>query len=471
MAHNTALQLAGKVISTALGLAAMALLARYLGLEQYGWYVTATGWLQFIGILCDFGFTVTISNMLAEPHFGKRAVLNTTFTWRLITALVIHGLAPFVFLFFPYPTPVKIAVFILNISFLATALNNIFIGWYRAALKMWLATAGEVLGRIILVAGLALVSIYNFGFLYAMAAVAAASVLPTLYLYFKIGGIRLHIDRAISHDLWRKMWPTAVAIIFNSLYLQGDRVLLPLYAPQTTVGLYGFSYRVLDVALQIAAMVMGLVMPTITYAWARGLKTEFTQRFQIALNLLALLLFPISAGIFALATPIMRFVAGNEFGAGGAILQGLSISIFGTCFGMVFGHVALALNRQKQALWIYISDAVLSVIGYIVFIPRFGAWGAIGVTIFSELYAGVFLMALTTHYAGELPRFGTVGKIALASLVMALGVALAPLPHVLWSVLWGAGLYCTLILAFRVISLATIREVLSRPAIVDLPQV
>lgn len=114
VAHNTAVQLVGKVVSTALGLVALALLARYLGLERYGWYATATGWLQFVGIICDFGFTVTISNMLAEPKFGKRAVLNTVFTWRLITAFVIHGLAPFIFLFFPYPAPVKLAVFIFS---------------------------------------------------------------------------------------------------------------------------------------------------------------------------------------------------------------------------------------------------------------------------------------------------------------------------------------------------------------------
>jgi O-antigen/teichoic acid export membrane protein len=470
VAHNTAVQLVGKVVSTALGLVALALLARYLGLERYGWYATATGWLQFVGIICDFGFTVTISNMLAEPKFGKRAVLNTVFTWRLITAFVIHGLAPFIFLFFPYPAPVKLAVFILSLSFFATALNNVFIGWYRTALSMQLPTASEVFGRVILVVGLLLVAKTNAGFIAAMGMVCVAAIVPNLYLYQKIGGIRLSLDRAVSRDLWRKMWPTATAVIFNAIYLQGDRVLLPLYAPQTTVGLYGFSYRVLDVALQVAAMVMGLVMPTITFAWARGLHREFSERFQLALNMLALLLFPISAGIFALATPILHFVAGSDFAAGGAILRGLSISIFGTCFGMVFGHVALALDKQKQALWVYVSDAILSIIGYLIFIPRFGVWGAIGVTIFSEFYAGILLMALTIYHARQWPRFTVVGKIALASIVMALGVALAPLPHVLWSVAWGAALYATLILAFRIVPLSSLRELLRKP-IVETPTV
>jgi O-antigen/teichoic acid export membrane protein len=137
---------------------------------------------------------------------------------------------------------------------------------------------------------------------------------------------------------------------------------------------------------------------------------------------------------------------------------------------MVFGHVALALDKQKQALWVYVCDAILSIIGYLIFIPRFGVWGAIGVTIFSEFYAGILLMALTIYHARQWPRFTVVGKIALASIVMALGVALAPLPHVLWSVAWGAALYATLILAFRIVPLSSLRELLRKP-IVETPTV
>lgn len=467
LAHNTIIQFGGKIISTLLGLTAVALMIRYLGLAQFGWYGTAVGYLQFIGILADFGFTVTISNLLAEPTYSKRAVLNTVFTWRLLTALAIHGLAPLIFLFFPYPTTVKYAVLIMTISFLAVALNNIFIGYYRAELKMWVATVGEVLGRVLLVVGIAIVALADWGFLAIMTAITLASVVAALYLYIKIGGVTLSLNRAISRAMFHKMWPTAVAVIFNAIYLQGDRVILPLYAAPTEVGLYVASYRVLDVVLQISAMVMGLVMPLITYAWSRHQREEFKTRYQLALDLLALLLIPMTVGIYILAAPIMRFIAGAEFSGADYILKGLSVSIVGTCLGMVFGHVALAINKQKQALWIYASDAVLSVVGYFIFIPRYGVGGAIGVTIFSEWYAGFCLMILTIYYAKLSPRFYTFGKIVLASALMGGGVAFVPLPHVVWSILFGAIVFGLLTLGFRIISWATLKEILGRAAIAE----
>lgn len=467
LAHNTIVQFGGKIISTLLGLAALGLMTRALSLEQVGWYGTATGFLQFVGIVVDFGFTVTISNLLAEPTFSQRAVLNTMFTWRLITALAIHALTLGAFWFFPYPAPIKIAASVLTISFLAVALNSIFIGWYRTALKMLAATVSEILGRVALVIGIALAAVSQFGFIAMMSAVSAASVLSVLYLYLKIGGIRLALDKKISRVMFNKMWPTAIAVMFNAVYLQGDRVILPLFVPQATVGLYAVSYRILDVVLQVSAMSMGLVMPMITFAWSRGLKTEFRERYQLALDLLALLLLPMSVGIYVLAGPVMRLVGGAEFGGAAYILKGLSVSIAGTTLGMVFGHVALAINRQKQALWVYASDAILSLIGYFIFIPRFGVNGAIGVTIFSEWYAGFLLMAITIYYAQLAPRFYTFAKIVVASLLMGGAVAFVPLPHVIWSILFGAIVFGFLTLLFKIISWGTLKEVLGRSAIAE----
>lgn len=465
--HNTAIQLVGKVVSTALGLLAVALLTRYLGLEKFGWYAIALGFTQFIGILADFGFTVTISNMLAEPKFEKRTVLNTVFTWRLITAGIMHGLAPFIFLFFPYPLPVKIAGFIISISFLAAALNNIFIGWYRTALAMWRATIAEVLGRVLLVAGFLIVSISKLGFYSMMIAVSLSAILSTLYLYFHVGKIKLEINREISKDMFYKMWPTALAITFNSIYLQGDRVILPLFATAETVGLYSLSYRVLDVILQVSAMVMGLIMPLITFAASRGLKEQFREQYQLALNMLSLLLLPIAVGIFTLAEPIMRLFVTSEFSQAKFILRGLSISIIGTCFGMVFGHVALAINKQKEVLWVYISDAIISLIGYLIFIPRLGALGAIGVTIFSEFYAGLLLMILTIYYSREKPKFFAVAKITLASLLMGLFITAWPNLPLLPAIIIGGGIYALLILAFRVVPIKTVISLFKREAFVE----
>ena len=52
---NIDFQIIGKLSSTFLGLIALGMMTRYLGQEQFGWYITTMAFLQFIGIMIDFG--------------------------------------------------------------------------------------------------------------------------------------------------------------------------------------------------------------------------------------------------------------------------------------------------------------------------------------------------------------------------------------------------------------------------------
>ena len=462
IAKNTTIQIVGKTLSTLLGLVAVGIMTRTLGVEKFGWYITATGFLQFVGIFSDFGFTIITAKMLSEPEFDKTKLLNNLFTWRFLTALFFQLLAPLVILFFPYPAPVKMAVAIMSLSFFAISLNNIFIGYCQANLKMLIQTTGEVLGRIILVLGLILIAAKNYGFLPAMGVITLASVFYTFYLWLKSPGVRFAIDSQISKAIFYKIWPTATTVIFNAFYLQGDRVILPLYVSQTDVALYGAAYRVLDIITQSAGMIMGIMMPLIAFSWSRNLTDEFKKRYQTSLDLVALFLIPMMVGIIVLANPIMTLIGGKKFVGSGIILQLLSIAIIGISFGNIFGYIALAIDRQKQALWIYISTAILTTIAYFIFIPKYGIYGAAGAAVFSELFAGIGLMLLANHYAGFTPRFKALGKIALASAIMgALIYKLQP-QNIVVSILLGAGTYALLVVALKIVSKQTIAEVVRR---------
>ena len=460
IAHNTLIQLAGKILSTLLGLLTVFVMTRSLGVEKFGWYVTAVGFLQFIGIFSDFGFVITTANMLSEPRFEQKKLLATLFTWRFLTALIFQGLAPLLFLFFPYPAEIKMAVTIISISFFAASITNVFTGYYQQQLKTYINTTGELIGRVFLLGGILLLAKLGATFLPMMGIITLASLFNASYLYYKMPKIHFCLDKEISRAMFIKIWPTALCIIFNSFYLQGDRVILPLYASATDVAYYGASYRVLDIIIQMSALIMGIMAPLLAFTYSRSQTEDFKKRLQMAFDLVSLFLIPLMLGAIALATPIMRFVGGAEFTGAAKILTYLSFAIFGICFGMVFGYTALSINKQKQAIWIYFIDAILSVIGYFIFIPSFGIYGAAGVTIFSEFFAGFCLMSLVYYHTKFIPQLKSLAKIFVAGLAMYFVITRLPTPHVLISIFIGGLLYGTLILIFKVISKNTIKEIL-----------
>ncbi len=464
IAHNTIFQITGKIISTLLGLLALGLMARYLGTEKFGWYITVMTFLQFIGILIDFGLIPVTAQMLSEPAHDKEKLFKNLIGFRFISAIVFLGLAPLIALFFPYPREIKIAISFSTIAFLAVALNQVFIGFYQNKLKMYLSAIGENVGRIVLVVGLWLLIKQQAGFIPVMVVVVLNSVAYTAFMWFaakKYTPIGLKFDWEIWKAIMKKMWPIAISIIFNVIYLKGDIILLSLYKTQSEVGLYGAAYRVIDILAQTAMLLMGVMLPLLAFNWSRNLKEKFRKFYQQSFDSMMLLALPLTLGVVILANKIIALVYDKDFIASGQPLQILAMAVFGVFLGAIFGHTAVAIDRQKQTIWIYISDALLTLAGYLIFIPKYGMYGAAWMTVFSEFYAGILLWLTIRHYTKEKLKLKTFGKILFSCLLMSFALLFFYELPVLFLVIIATAVYSASIFLTRAVSKETLREILT----------
>lgn len=467
IAANTLVQIIGKVISTAIGLLIIGMMTRYLGQEQFGWYVTAITFLQFIGIMTDFGMTPVTAQMLAEDGGKNPRLLPNILSFRLVTATAVFITAPIIAWFFPYSLPIKLAILTTSISFIAIAINQVLLGYYQNRLALHIHALGEVAGRIVLLFGTWLMIHGDRGFLPIMIIITLSSLVYTavLWTYVERGNTpSLAFDRDVWRTIMTKSWPIALAIIFNVVYLRGDALFLSLTRSQAEVGLYGAAYRVLDVVTQAAMMFMGLLLPLLAAAWARRDTVAFRQHYEQAGLLMMATAFPITAGIIATGPALMHLVAGKDFVASGSILQILALAVLGVFFGAVFGHLAVAINQQKKTLWVYAVTAVITLVGYFIFIPRFGIYGAAWMTVFSEWFAALALFFVLRPLHEGTFRFKSTISIASASLVMGILLSQLPeLPFIALLVLGGA-IYSLGLLVTNVISIPLLREIFSSPS-------
>lgn len=464
LAHNTIIQFGGKIISTILGMFALGLMARYLGTEQFGWYTSAIAFLQFIGIITDFGMTPVTAQMLSESDHDNDYLFRNLMWFRIVTTIIAFGAAPMIALALPYPPQVDAAIALTSISFIAIAVNQVLLGYNQTKLQMHIQAFGELLGRVVLVVSLWLLITRGESFLWFMGAVTLASVVftaTTLWFVRKQVSLRPAYDKKIWRSIVTKSWPIALSIICNVVYLKGDIVLMQWFVPQHDIGIYGAAYRVLDVITQSGMMLMGLLLPLLAFAWSRQDRALFTRHYQQAFDILMLFALPFTAGAIILATPVMTLIGGPEFAPSGPILAILSLAILGVYVGAVFGHLAVAINRQKETIWIYLTTAIITLIGYLVFIPRFGIYGAAWMSVFSEIYAGILLWWVIRRYVDHPLELRTTAKILVASIVMALiTYALRALP-VLLLIPISAIVYGMTIIGIGGISRATLREIIS----------
>ena len=483
IARNTLVQLIGRLISVALALVVVVIMTRALGPEGFGGYSTIIAFLQFFGIVVDFGLTLTANRMLGalsssvssqanqqrdHAKLTPSRLMSNLMTLRFFSAVIFLGLAPIVALAFPYPTAVKQGMFLTSLSFLAIIMGQTLVPVFQKELKMGAVAIAELAGRIALLAGVILAAYFKTNLLWFMAAIVAGSATQYLYLRCAVSKfIKLHF--VFDWPLWRRIirtsWPIGLSVIFNLIYLKADIIILSVLRSQSEVGFYGAAYRVLDQFTALATMFMGLVLPPLTAAWIASDRGRFARIFQRAFDAFALLAWPLLISALIIGRPLMVFVAGPDFALAGDILRILMIAMACVFFSTLFGHVVVVINKQKAMIWGYIITAVLALGAYGLAIPHYGIWGAAWATVFSEILILVATFIMVWKNTRFKPSLVLFSKSLLSSIIMGLALYALRGYHVLILIFSAMLIYALAIYALRGVRKELIRDIVfSRPS-------
>ena len=218
VAYNTVIQVVSKVIAAVLGLAAMAVMTRYLGQAGFGQYTTIITFLSFFAIVADLGLTLITVQMISQPGIDENKILSSLFSLRLVSAVILLGLAPVIVTFLPYDPIIKLGVAVTALSFLFIALNQILVGLFQKKLRLDKVSIAEIAGRIILVAGVVIVWRLDLGLINIMTAAVVASAVNFLLHYLfarRFAKIKFDFDFAVWRKIIKKSWPLALTIVLN----------------------------------------------------------------------------------------------------------------------------------------------------------------------------------------------------------------------------------------------------------------
>ncbi|MFA5000515.1 MAG: flippase [Patescibacteria group bacterium] len=421
VAHNTLLQIIGKIISTILGLFALAIITRQLGLGGFGEYTTVLTFLTFFAVIGDLGLTLVTAQMISGRNENENKILNNLFGLRLVSAILILALAPLTVSFFPYSPAVKFGVLISLGAFLFPALNQIIIGLFQKKLSMGRDVLAETISRLTLIAGILVVRSFGGGLNGILIATLISAGVNFIFHYFlslKFAFIRPEFDWVIWKKIFNKSWPLAITIVLNLIYLRADTLILSLFRSPEEVGLYGATYKIIDVLTAIPFMFAGLLLPILTAAWEENNQTYFKKVLQKSFDFMAIGALPLIVGAQFLGRPIMALVAGPDFAAAGNILRVLILAVAAIFLGTIFSHAVIALDRQKKMIGFYMFTSLSSLAAYFFLIPRFSYFAAAGVTIYSEVMIAIFSAYCVFKYSRFWPKLKITAISLLSSALM-----------------------------------------------------
>jgi len=464
IAHNTLIQYIGKIATTILGIFVVALMTRYLGKDGFGQYITVTAFLAFFGIIVDFGLSLTATRTVGKPGLNVDKYLSNMMTLRIISSFVFMGLAPLVVWFFPYAIEVKLGVLIVTWSFFFISLNNILASVFQKEIKMFIYSIAEVAGRIVLLSGIAIAMYLKLDIYFIFAMITAGSFTHMIISFLaarKYVKFRFAFDMNTWKAIFKKSWPIAISISCNLLYLKTDTIILSLVRPEADVGLYGASYRVIDILTMLPSLFMGLVLPIFTGYFVQKHWYKVRSLMQMAFDAMVVIALPIVLGTMVIGRKIMILIAGSEFAISGDILKLLIWAVAAIFMGTLFGYLIVGINKQKKTIWGYLSVAVVSLIGYIIFIPIYGYWAAAAITVGSEALIAIITAIVVSRTVKFFPSLHILGKALAAALIMAGVLYVLRDLNVILLLLIAMVIYFGLIILFRAVKKETIKELIS----------
>jgi O-antigen/teichoic acid export membrane protein len=449
LASNYFVQVSGKVLSVLFGLVTVGILTRALGDAGFGEYTTAVTFLSLFGVFVDFGLTLTLVQMISKDHEQEDRIVGNVYGLRLVSGVVFYAIAPLAVLAFPYSSSVKLGVAIGALGFLFMSTAGMLVGVFQKHLAMWRFAVAELVNRaayLLLVAGLASLGYGLTAMIGAMVIANFLWLLVTLFLAKPLVCIRPRFDLSVwKHALWHS-WPIALSIIFNLVYLRGDIILLANYREAAEVGQYGVAYKVVDVLTAFPVMFMGLLLPKLTHSWHGRNREEFAAFMQHAFDLFAICVIPIAVGAQIAAEGLTVFIAGSGYEPAGAVLQILILAVVFVFISTLYGHAIVSLEKQRPMMFGYAATAAISLVAYLILIPRFGMWGAALVTVGSEALIALLTFLVVCGASGAWPKLTTAAKALTGSVIMYAALAAIPPLHVLLEVTIGATIYAAALL-------------------------
>ncbi|MEI6627569.1 MAG: polysaccharide biosynthesis C-terminal domain-containing protein [bacterium] len=187
--------------------------------------------------------------------------------------------------------------------------------------------------------------------------------------------------------------------------------------PQSEVGLYGATYKVLEILVQFPYLFLGLLLPIFTKFFHLN-KNLFNMAIQKGMDFFLILITPIIGATLVLGEKVMITLAGPDFAGSGNILRILIFAAGMIYLSALFGYAIVAGDLQKKMIRFYLINAFLSLPLYLIFIPIYSYWAAAIITVATESIMALSSFYIVKKHAGATINFKILGKTTLATLAM-----------------------------------------------------
>jgi len=399
------------------------LIARQIGVEKIGLYVTALSFSSLFSVVADLGLTQVLIREGAKEEKKLDEYLGLTIAVKLILAAFGYGVLNLTVFLLGYREELKDLVWISGLLMILDSFTLSFYGALRSRQILFYEAIGVISGQILIIifGVLALLTVPNPIFL--LAALGGGSLFNAIFSFLMVKRQGIGVSFVFSKKLLKifslMAAPFALAGIFTKVYSYIDSVLLSYLVNTKEVGYYSIPNKV-AFAFQFIPMAFAAALyPAMSRFYSQD-KAALRRVFEKGLLYLAMLALPLSFGAAAVGKIFILGVYGAEYAPSILPFQILLASVIFAFLDFPIGALLNASNRQSAQTGAMGITMASNVIMNLFLIPRFGVVGAA----ISALASNIILFVIGFAWTPKIIPFPSINfwfkmlKIFICSALM-----------------------------------------------------
>jgi O-antigen/teichoic acid export membrane protein len=385
-----------RVLRIVVSIFVIALLARYLGPEQFGQLNFSLALVAIFVPISELGMRSIVVRDITRNYSCRFETLGTTGVLYIISGLVSYGLILITISWLrPEDQLIKALVAILGVAVLFKP-SEIATYWYESQVQSKYVVISKS-GVLLVFAAINVVLIFNnaklivFAWTNVLEALVVSLLLLTI-LTQRLDGLKLleiQFSLARAKSLIADSWPLIISSMSIIIYMKVDQIMIGYMLGDVEVGVYSAATRISEAWYFIAVAINASIYPTLVRLREQSIES-FNKRLQQIFNLMVQISFIMAITITFFAPIIIQLLFGSDYVEA---IEVLRIHIWAGVF--VFLNNAVWAwytieNKQKLANYRIIIGLFLNVALNIILIPLYGIIGAALATLISRAFVAYF---------------------------------------------------------------------------------
>lgn len=466
---NAAWLMAATTINKLIAFLTFYAVARLTGPTITGTFFFSISVTSIFVILADLGMTPVVIRAISGNRDDGSRLLSAALRLKalLIPVAIVASLAYAVF------TPrssativatVAVACFVLS----ADSIHLVLYGALRGKRNLKPEALGMLVGQIFTASGSLGAVFLGFGSIGLAFALFLGSAWNVLWALRQMRIFSIPIAMPTTRVDYRRLIlesvPFGIAGISVKLYSYVDSLFLHAFHGPIAVGMYAVAYK-LTYALQFLPITFTAALyPALAELWSRHEREKLHATFLGSMRLLAAIGFPATAGLSALADPLLPLVAGEAYRAAIPTFRILPWVLLPIFMDFPVGALLNATHRAHLKTVAMVATMFLNIALNMFLVPIYGSVGAAwaGVTTFWMLLC-IGLYFTRTDAGGWKPLVSIVLRAICGAVVswVAWNELVRMLPPFIAAVL-GAVVAACVAFAVRLVTRHDIRQLLGR---------